>query len=1121
MLDQFDIFSGLTVAPKAEQFKLVQFQVFNWGTFNDLVTVDIAERGFLFVGPSGAGKSTLLDAHATLLTPPKWVGFNVAAREGEAGGHGADRNLMSYVRGAWAQETGKSGEVAQKHLREGTTWSALAETYRSDRRTVTIAQVFWVRGKTTDRKEVKRTYLVVDRAFDVKELQPFADKDFDLKLVRALPGVHVHDEFSGYGERFRRYMGIEQESALRLLHKTQSAKNLGDLNDFLRDFTLEPPQTFGIAQQLVEHFQSLREAHATVVDTRRQIEVLAPARAAYTELLTHRATLAQLTQTRGDLDAYREQLKAQLLQGLIERLQVQVLTNEEAAQQWREQEEAAKATLELLVGKRDGNAVAQVALCEAELREADRQLRTVEGNQAAVARVCELLDIAAPGSDDALREVVHRAGLHLADVQRVEQANQTQRDELGVDLRASRKAQAVVQTELAALAKRRSNIPSQLLDMRSSICDELGFEEADFPFAGELVDVHADHREWKGAAERMMRDFAGHMLVSDANFSMVSRYVNQTHMRALVKLYHVVPVTESLTAKPGTLASKLSYADHPSAEWLANKAAKLFDHECVDSALDLERHRRAVTREGLSKANDSSFRKDDRYRIDDHSQWMLGGDTRAKVASLQDELERLDAGITALEQRIKALQPPSGHQAQLRQVEEFMTLSWEQVDLVTARAARDHAQSKLNLAREEAPDTTLLEAQIAEQAGTHGKAQKEASRLEATNAALEGNIQSNTERLAKLHPELLTHELSEDVKTELQARFSVLASAVELDNLDQVASQAKDAITQEERAAQAKASSRLHDMTSQFREYMRAWPEKAANLDATEASAEEFFTLLAQLETDGLPHYEAKFLELLQEQGTQEMMRLHLQLDSERKDIRTRMEAVNASLKQTAFNKGTYLVIEPREKSLPEVMAFRQNLKEAYGNYLADQTTEDIERRFGILNTIAKRLESLDEVDKAWRALCLDVRRHVEFVIREFNTEGVEVDVYRSGAGKSGGQRQKLTAAILAAALRYQLGGKESGLPKFATVFMDEAFDKADAEFTDLAMKVFETFGFQLVVATPLKSVMTLEPYIGGACFVHIEKSKHSHVLPVAYLEDSKKLDFTTAGVSVEADVDI
>src|SRR5260370_2206600 len=93
-----------------EQFRLCGLQVFNWGTFSGVHDVPIAERGFLFVGRSGAGKTTLLDAFSALLVPPKWVDFNAAAREGERSGR--DRCLVSYVRGAWAeQQDDESGAI--------------------------------------------------------------------------------------------------------------------------------------------------------------------------------------------------------------------------------------------------------------------------------------------------------------------------------------------------------------------------------------------------------------------------------------------------------------------------------------------------------------------------------------------------------------------------------------------------------------------------------------------------------------------------------------------------------------------------------------------------------------------------------------------------------------------------------------------------------------------------------------------------------------------------------------------------------------------------------------------------------------------------------------------------
>jgi uncharacterized protein YPO0396 len=104
--------------------------------------------------------------------------------------------------------------------------------------------------------------------------------------------------------------------------------------------------------------------------------------------------------------------------------------------------------------------------------------------------------------------------------------------------------------------------------------------------------------------------------------------------------------------------------------------------------------------------------------------------------------------------------------------------------------------------------------------------------------------------------------------------------------------------------------------------------------------------------------------------------------------------------------------------------------------------------------------------------------------------------------------------------LRYQLGGGTTGLPMYAPVVLDEAFDKADNEFTALAMNIFANFGFQMIVATPLKSVMTLEPFIGGACFVDIRERRVSGVLLIEYDDERQRLhlsEHTRMEASLEA----
>jgi len=69
-------------------------------------------------------------------------------------------------------------------------------------------------------------------------------------------------------------------------------------------------------------------------------------------------------------------------------------------------------------------------------------------------------------------------------------------------------------------------------------------------------------------------------------------------------------------------------------------------------------------------------------------------------------------------------------------------------------------------------------------------------------------------------------------------------------------------------------------------------------------------------------------------------------------------------------------------------------------------------------------------------------------------------------------------------------------------------------------MNIFNNFGFQMIVATPLKSVMTLEPFIGGACFVDINDRRVSSVLLIEYDSDQQRLNLPNhtgreAGVEV------
>jgi uncharacterized protein YPO0396 len=142
-----------------------------------------------------------------------------------------------------------------------------------------------------------------------------------------------------------------------------------------------------------------------------------------------------------------------------------------------------------------------------------------------------------------------------------------------------------------------------------------------------------------------------------------------------------------------------------------------------------------------------------------------------------------------------------------------------------------------------------------------------------------------------------------------------------------------------------------------------------------------------------------------------------------------------------------------------------------------------------------KRLGSQTPEDRRWRAEVLDVRGHLFIQCKEHREVagspsggksatrggGKRTDVYMHAdtGSMSGGERQRFTAFIMAAALSYQLGIAEQGFTTYGTVMMDEAFVLASEEFAGAGIKALHEFGFQLLLAAP-ENVIDLSRHLGS-----------------------------------------
>jgi uncharacterized protein YPO0396 len=1103
--------SGLLFA--REQFRMSRLQVFNWGTFSGLHDVPIADRGFLFVGRSGAGKSTLLDAFSALLVPPQWVDFNAAAREAEKTGR--DRNLVSYIRGAWAeQKDGDSGEIATRYLRTGTTWSALALTYQNELgQRVVLVRLFWIRGNANGLTDISPHYLIFERDFDLRELEAFAQWNFDVrKLNQTFPEAFSQNKFRAYCERFCRILGIESEMALRLLHKTQSAKNLGDLNTFLRDFMLDKPPTFEVADRLVSEFGELNGAHQAVVTAREQVQTLAPAREMHQTMQAHQLERSGLQELQAGIDGFRETLRIDLLKKHIDELLIQ------AEGQQGERDRRKNILSNHTIGLHDlerqhrelgGDQIEQWKIEIAKLE--DQRAERLRKREQAI-DACKKLGWSLRETPQGFAEQVGEARQEIEQWESGNNSCLEQQIRLTGEKREAEAAFTATVREVQALKRQPSNIPADMLELRSEIASAIGVADEALPFAGELLEVKANATPWLGAIERVLRGFALSLLVDERHYAALSNHLNNTQLGKRLVYYRTGRV-ETLQAKPisdDSLVLKLNVKEGVQAEWLKSELRQRFNYRCVDSVQMFRNAERALTREGQVKHSKTRHEKDDRRNVDDRRNWVLGFDNRDKLALFEQQARELADQIAELGHKLKALlEHDKAQRTRAMHWQTLINLCWQEIDAATVverittleRQIRDTQSGNVAL-QQVGEQIEILSKQIK-------KASESLMEMEVAATATQGQIATQQKKLQDLQVDVSLVALTPDQQRGLQERYANLQDTVRLENLDRLTTVIERKVRDEVEGLNQQISQCSNDIELHFAEFKRRWPLDAGDLDVNLLSAPDFFAKLIRLETDGLPAYEQHFFELLRNQSHQNLAALSTYLNDARKAILERMELVNESLNQVPFNESasqkTYLHIDANDRQLPAVREFKQDIQEAMRHAWSDDR-EFAESRFMTLRTLVEKLSSQEPDLRRWREAVLDVRQHVEFIGREIDEEGVEVEIYRSGAGKSGGQRQKLATTCLAAALRYQLGGNEHGVPMYAPVVLDEAFDKADNEFTTLAMNIFTNFGFQMIVATPLKSVMTLEPFIGGACFVDISDRRTSGVLLIEYDDDRRRL---------------
>ena len=1132
------LFTEQTVALPADdtmQWRAALMQLVNWGGFGGLTTVPLRGEATMISGASGVGKSTILDAYTALMMPSdtKFNGASNDAVAGRARGVG-QRNLLSYLRGAVdVVDDPRTGRPVEKLLRGkgGDTWGAVAMTFVNDQGgRFTALRTYYVPRRAARSADVQMQLVTHEGALSLQVLEAaVADRFHANTLKKLFPGVRVHRTYAEFSAVLHARLGIgaggDGAKALRLLARIQAGNQVRSVDELYKDMVLERPTTYAAADRAIEHFDDLDAAYSAMRTEERKLEVLEPITALHERQVRATARLAELDSygvaASGDTPLRQWLLRThhRLIRDAVdtnraarERATAELSASTSAERDLASDLEAAKAA-HRAAGGSTIQGIGQSIEQEQVVRE-DRLARR-ELLQQRLLPVVGVTDAEAPDLGDALMSVEAFTVLQLharewlSGWEREQERVRRERDVTRDRRFPLSQRQAELRRERASLESRGGRLPARMHELRDEVSRASGIPASELPFVAELIDVAPEEARWRTAVETVLGASARMLLVPLDRLEQFSSAIDGLRLRGRLVFEGVeLHLPDLGPADPERVAGKLLFQDSPFSGWVqAHVSEPSRNALCVEDAAGLAGGGFRVTEAGQTRQG----RRGTHGRGDSRSIIGFSGEEAvaeidAELAALEEQLDAVDAEVAELDRRSALLEQ------QRASYDAIVAARFDDLDV----DGSDRRIAELEARREEilGADDQLhaLQRQIEELTGRLEEVRRERFGLEARarelgdeHARLVDDEDLVTDRLEAMERSGRV-TLTDEQDAALAADFAAAAAPGDPDDLERF-TETSQRLAERLREAVVDAETELtrveEELAGIFRVYKMQWD--SPNLGATAASYPDYARILEEVRGTGLAERRAEWRRRLTEWSGQDLVPLVGAMAASIEEIEDRLEPINAILRRLEFGGvGDRLRIRLRRLAPAHVQVFMKDLRRLASGTTGELGEDDLERRFTELSRFMDQLRVPAQVgdvasSSTDRDRLLDVRRHVEISAERYDSLTGELKAtYRTLGEKSGGESQELVAFIVGSALRFRLGDELRSRPRFAPVFLDEGFVKADSEFAGRAVRAWKGLGFQLIIGVPLDKVTGLEPHMDELLAITKNSTTHqSWITPI------------------------
>lgn len=1114
-------------------YRLSKIELYNWGTFDGTVH-GFHPRGewALLVGENGTGKSTIVDALLTLLVRPNTRKYNFAS-----GAAKTERDERTYIQGAYDKAIGPTGTPQLKYLRPGNKhYSALLACFENPQtgKIFTIGQILYLDSNN----KPKKFY-----AFDDVHERGIAE---DLGKITEYSSVlttlknrdfKATESYVQYFEWLRRKIGCLPK-AMDMFNQAAWVKDVSQLDSFVRDQMLEKRPWDAKVSQLLKHFAELSEAHRSLVIVRDQARMLTPI---FEGGQQYREAEDKLNLAKNQLKAtslYFSFATQRLLRPMCESWSMKIESLDTQISDLDEHinlttREVARIELEITgAGGERMQRLPELISREEERAETKQKTRTrfelllrQAEIEATVTSANKLADLQIQiRSERSVMEAEQR------DVQKSLGRLQYEIGKLRQHISDDRE-------EIASLEKRKGNMPRELVFMRDNICRELKIATKDLPFAAELMAIMPEHREWEASIEQVLNGFARDLLVKDRHYAKVSGFIDRKRLvdregrgqrlnytRVVAeKSASAVPLSDRFDLDGKSLLSMLKFREENDlAAWVRGQISVRFDFLACETIDQFQRtNQAAMTKNRHIKRNKIQHSKDDRGRLGERKQYVLGWENREKILALktsiadgEHEMQQLELREAGLINTTEMAAKRNGYLEQISDINEFDFIddARHRIQATEYRLELEKLKQSNDKIRELEGQKKDLEVEIT--------VNRKRSRILSDERSKTKVELDNGQKLYDTAKQAVDDAKRDGSFEGFEIRFESIETLLvdeplTLENFASLPQQFTQNRIDEVERLNEQLESIAKPLRSKMGRFLTAFPEFQSNMDGDVDSLPQFDALHTKIEQDDLPRYEKRFKERLNEKVLHEVGVLNSHLENEREEIIGKIEEINFALRRMEWNPGTHVRLEPEDGKDAEIRDFRRELASCLTGYL-DGTTQADEETFLRIQILVDKLR--DDNNIRWREKVIDVRRWFSFSARELVTETGEArSYYDGGSGKSGGEKARLAFLVLVAAIVYQydIDPDAPQSDKFHFVMVDEMFSRIASKYANYALELFKQFGLQLLIVAPLDAkARVCEPYVG--LHAHVVKHGETHQSEILSYSSEHEREYIQARENVD-----